>query len=184
MRKSILPCPYRYWALLIIFSHLLDMWKTVYYCFSFYFILFFWSCRGIWKFLGQGSNPCHSSDNARSLTCWATREHLVFVLLIIRKVEHFLNGYWPLNTFIFETTFIFKKSFINCLLSLQLNYFLNVHKDLLNIMCNSLYNSNCLSQQLSFLVSDSYPDLINILSKWKCCLTTQMRSSSLQSSLL
>ena len=35
------------------------------------------------KFLGQGSNLCHSSnpthssDNARSLTCWATREHLL-----------------------------------------------------------------------------------------------------------
>ena len=34
----------------------------------------------IWKFWGQGSNSCHSSDlshcgdNARSLTCWATRE--------------------------------------------------------------------------------------------------------------
>ena len=28
----------------------------------------------MWKFPGQGSNPRHSSDNARSLTHWATRE--------------------------------------------------------------------------------------------------------------
>ena len=27
-----------------------------------------------WKFPGQGSNLCHNSGNARSLTCWATRE--------------------------------------------------------------------------------------------------------------
>ena len=26
------------------------------------------------KFLGQGSNPCHSSDNTRSLTHCTTRE--------------------------------------------------------------------------------------------------------------
>lgn len=29
---------------------------------------------GMKKFLGQGSNLCHSSDNARSLTHCATRE--------------------------------------------------------------------------------------------------------------
>ena len=29
---------------------------------------------GMWKFLGQGWNLHHSSDNARSLTHWATRE--------------------------------------------------------------------------------------------------------------
>ena len=29
---------------------------------------------GMWKFLGQGSNLRHSSDNPGSLTCWATRE--------------------------------------------------------------------------------------------------------------
>ena len=30
--------------------------------------------HSIQKFLGQVLNPGHSSDNARSLTCWATRE--------------------------------------------------------------------------------------------------------------
>ena len=30
--------------------------------------------HGIWKSPGQGSKPCLSNDNARSLTCWATRE--------------------------------------------------------------------------------------------------------------
>ena len=43
------------------------------------FSLFFFGCvHGMWKFLGQGSNPCHSSsqsycsDSAGSLTCYAT----------------------------------------------------------------------------------------------------------------
>ena len=42
---------------------------------------FFVDCTlGMWKFLGQGSNPCHHSsprhcsDNIRSLTHWTTRE--------------------------------------------------------------------------------------------------------------
>ena len=34
----------------------------------------FWPCRSMQKFLGQGSNPYHSSDNPGSLTHWATRE--------------------------------------------------------------------------------------------------------------
>ena len=43
---------------------------------------------GIQKFLGQGSNPCHSSnqshssDNARSLTCYTTRELLELILCL------------------------------------------------------------------------------------------------------
>ena len=42
--------------------------------------LFFGHAHGMWKFLGQGSNPCHSSnlnhcsDITPSLTCCATRE--------------------------------------------------------------------------------------------------------------
>ena len=41
---------------------------------------FFGPTCAMWKFLGQGLNPCHSSDlchwrdSTRSLTCWATRE--------------------------------------------------------------------------------------------------------------
>ena len=36
---------------------------------------FFFGCtHSIQTFQGQGSDPCHSSDNARSLTHWATRE--------------------------------------------------------------------------------------------------------------
>ena len=43
----------------------------------FYFYLFiFGRTHGVLKFLGQGLIPCHSSDNARSLTCWTTRELL------------------------------------------------------------------------------------------------------------
>ena len=45
------------------------------------FLFFFFGCsHSMWKFSGQGSNLCHSSDlsscydNARSLACCATRE--------------------------------------------------------------------------------------------------------------
>ena len=37
--------------------------------------------HGTQKFLGHGLNPCHRSDNARSLTHWATREHPPCLLL-------------------------------------------------------------------------------------------------------
>ena len=44
--------------------------------------IFFHHARGMWKFSGQGSNPCHGSDpshcgdNTRSLSCCTTRELL------------------------------------------------------------------------------------------------------------
>ena len=44
------------------------------------FLFIFDFTFGMWKFWGQGSNPSHSSnlrgssDNARSLACWATGE--------------------------------------------------------------------------------------------------------------
>lgn len=37
---------------------------------------FFGHAHTMWKFLGQGSNPCHRSDNARSLTHGIRRELL------------------------------------------------------------------------------------------------------------
>ena len=41
----------------------------------FFFFFFFLVCaQGIQKFPGQGSIPCHSSDNAGSLTCCAVLE--------------------------------------------------------------------------------------------------------------
>ena len=42
------------------------------------FLLFFifGHAPDVWKFSGQGSNLCHSSDNTQSLTCCATREPL------------------------------------------------------------------------------------------------------------
>ena len=46
---------------------------------------FFGCARGMWKFLGHGLKPCHSSDpgccsdNAGSLTCCATRELLLLI---------------------------------------------------------------------------------------------------------
>ena len=45
-----------------------------------YYFFFFGCAQGMWKFLGQGLNLSHSSDNARSLTCWASRELWIFNL--------------------------------------------------------------------------------------------------------
>ena len=39
-----------------------------------YVFFFFGHDYGMWKFPGQGSNPHHGRDNARSLTHWTTRE--------------------------------------------------------------------------------------------------------------
>ena len=39
--------------------------------------------HGIWKFPGQVSNPCHSSDNTGSLNCWASREFWWDYLLLL-----------------------------------------------------------------------------------------------------
>lgn len=45
-----------------------------------FFALFFGRAHGMQKFCAQGQNlghdrdPSHSTDNARSLPCWATRE--------------------------------------------------------------------------------------------------------------
>ena len=56
---------------------------------------FFFFFSRTWKFLGQGSNPSHSSasshnsDNVKSLTCWATRElphHTKSFFLLFRAV--------------------------------------------------------------------------------------------------
>ena len=55
----------------------------VFYCFVlgfvylgvFLFCFLFFYAYSMWKFLGQGSNLCHSSDNGGSLTLSATREH-------------------------------------------------------------------------------------------------------------
>ena len=45
-------------------------------------LLFFGHDHGIWKFPGQGLNPCHSRDNTGSLTCWTTREVFCFVCFL------------------------------------------------------------------------------------------------------
>ena len=48
-------------------------------------LFLFWPC--MWKFLGHGLNPCHSSkqshnsDNDGSLMCWATKELLKHVFI-------------------------------------------------------------------------------------------------------
>ena len=53
---------------------------------------------GLWKFPGQGSNPCHSSDpgccsdNSRSLTCCATRK------LLLRGLHFQLNQIQTIQT--------------------------------------------------------------------------------------
>ena len=56
-------------------GHIFTILKALKLSHFFYFILFYFiffpffgHLWGIWKFLGQGSNPQHSADNARSLT--------------------------------------------------------------------------------------------------------------------
>lgn len=44
------------------------------------FVFVFGHTPGTWKFQDQGSNPCYSSDNARPLTGWATRELPDFIV--------------------------------------------------------------------------------------------------------
>ena len=47
--------------------------------FIIYLFIYFSCTCGMQKFPGQGSNLCHSSDNAGSLTHWATKEHPAFI---------------------------------------------------------------------------------------------------------
>lgn len=60
------------------------------------FVLFFWLHCTMWKFLGQGSNPHHSSnpsccsDNTGSLTCCATGEILALFFFATPLYMEFL----------------------------------------------------------------------------------------------
>ena len=70
---------------------------------------FFGHAWGRWKFPDQGWNPCHSSnpthcsDNAGSLTCWATRE---LQQLIFYRNTYFMNTLYITHTCIY--TYIWK----------------------------------------------------------------------------
>ena len=63
-------------------------------------IFFFGHARNIWKFPSQESNPrhssnqSHSSDNAKSLTCRATRElvELYFKIHLYRLTGYLFHG--------------------------------------------------------------------------------------------
>ena len=56
-----------------------------------YFFLSLGRTCGTWKFPGpaQGTNPHRSSDNAGSLTCWATQELINSILLIKNRLVLF-----------------------------------------------------------------------------------------------
>ena len=62
------------------------------FCIFVFCCCFFGRTLGMRKFPGWGSNLCcssdlsHNSDNTRSLTHWATREHPIFVILIEIKL--------------------------------------------------------------------------------------------------
>ena len=102
---------------------------------SFFFFFFCWS-HSMWKFPGQRSNPCHSSnpghcnDNARAITCYATRE--LYRGFIFKKPPYGFhsgctnliptnNAQWFLfihilpNTYYFLSFFYFKRKSFNCL---------------------------------------------------------------------
>ena len=75
---------YLAWCLVMFNNHSCSIYQ--YFVSSFFFFSFYlWPCLSIRKFLGQGSNLCHSSnqsccsDNAGSLTCCATKELWYFV---------------------------------------------------------------------------------------------------------
>ena len=78
MRKHIIMC--RNWKIVL---------KTHRYLFLFFFVFFllfsflFWPHHGMQKFLGQGLNSCHISDNSGSLTHYATRELPEFSFLTL-----------------------------------------------------------------------------------------------------
>ena len=60
---------------------------------SFFFSFFvFGYTHGKQKFPGQGSNPWHSSNNARSLTHWATRELQNFTLFYGQVISHCIHA--------------------------------------------------------------------------------------------
>ena len=85
--------------------------------------LFFGRAHGIWQFQGQGlnlhqsSSLSHSSENAGYLTCWATRELLIFPLVIItgeKKIKIYILIVSDQNLgdcyFMFYVVFLYTKS--------------------------------------------------------------------------
>ena len=54
--------------------------SSIFLDYSFFYYLFIFATHVMWKFLGQGSNSCHSrdqrlcTDKTGSLTWWATKE--------------------------------------------------------------------------------------------------------------
>ena len=63
-----------------------------YYLFMYLLIfIFFGHAPGMWNFVGQELNPHHSSDNAESLTCRATRDCLSSTF--INRGEHHEVGF-------------------------------------------------------------------------------------------
>ena len=65
------------------------LWYSFY---LFYFYLFFDRTNGIWKFLGQGSNLNHGSNNAGSLTAEPPENACIVILIKLLK-EYFLDLY-------------------------------------------------------------------------------------------
>ena len=66
------------------FSIMVEVFFSIMVFRSFFFFFFFFWPFPMWKFLGWGSNPCHSSDNARSLigTPW------IFFWIIFLSSNH------------------------------------------------------------------------------------------------
>ena len=55
-------------------TELKNLTQKVQFNLIYLFIHLFGHAYGTWKFQGQGSNPCHRSNNAGSLTHCSTRE--------------------------------------------------------------------------------------------------------------
>ena len=64
--------------------------------FFFFFFFFFSQTHSMWKILDHGLNPCHRSNNTRSLTCWTTRE-LLCSTLIFKSMNEWGHFHLPLT---------------------------------------------------------------------------------------
>ena len=102
---------YHEWVLNFVKCFILLLLRWLYDFYPFFFSFFFLASPcSMRKSLGQGSNSCHSSDNARFLTHWATKElYTLFLMhcvtLIVFICEHtcdlgiYLTWSWYLYIF-------------------------------------------------------------------------------------
>ena len=98
------------------------------------FFFFFCCICGMLKFQGQGQNLCHSSDNARSLTCCATRE-LPKYQSLLRKILYSVSS--------FNSQLDLKRAFKSCLITPSMNVIMSFYSTLSFFVFKSVVNLQC-----------------------------------------